>query len=623
MTTPEIDFAKVAATVIEGQVNNAVGVVSKGVRTAITRILAVINKDLTQYTAAKIKRCSFVKTPIINRDRSTYIYDLYVQTRLKERGKIVGDDDFIHNLRANDSVVISGNAGSGKSMLMRYLFLKLCDSKQSKIPLFFELRDINTSEKKNLQEFLYYNLIGSNATITEAQFSDSLKAGVYSLILDGFDEINFSDRKEIEIQIRKMREQCPDLQLIVSSRPDADRRIESWHDFRIVYVQPMAETQAAELINKLEYDTKVKEKFLREAKATLFKSHNSFLSNPLLCIMMLVTFEQTGHIPTKRHVFYERAFDALFSLHDTSKEGVYKRKTYSDLSIDDFRKLMSAFCIVTYLKELFVFSRSQFRDSLLSALKLEQIDANLDDLTNDLIESTCLIQVEGTEYVFTHRSFQEYFAAVYISRSPAVGARKLLDRVVRRTTDDVIQMAHAINRSLVEREWVIPTLSEILAAEETKQFARNPFHFIEKHVGRVMMIVGDRGLPEGLGFRFNEQGMRLFRIFEICNELTSTKDSPFHFEATLYDKEEFNSFYNQLARNRDERLKNMTSTFSGEWVQAGSYPRRAFLLGPDDYPFVINTTFLSFVSHLIETCREVLSACDSEARNQEDILANL
>jgi hypothetical protein len=80
--TPEIDFAKVAAGVVEGQINNAIGAASKGLKSAVSKILSIINKDLTQYTTAKIKRCSFVKTPIINRDRSTYIRDIYVQTRI-------------------------------------------------------------------------------------------------------------------------------------------------------------------------------------------------------------------------------------------------------------------------------------------------------------------------------------------------------------------------------------------------------------------------------------------------------------------------------------------------------------------------------------------------------------
>src|SRR4051794_20753946 len=108
--TNEPNINEIAASVIQGQINNAIGALSKSLKGAVAKILEVINKDLTKYTAAKIKKCSYIRTPIINRDHSTYIYDIYVQTRLKIRKEIVGDDSFIANLTGNDSIVIAGNA---------------------------------------------------------------------------------------------------------------------------------------------------------------------------------------------------------------------------------------------------------------------------------------------------------------------------------------------------------------------------------------------------------------------------------------------------------------------------------------------------------------------------------
>ncbi|WP_407151092.1 NACHT domain-containing protein [Bradyrhizobium sp. ORS 86] len=553
--TPEIDFAKLAASVIQGQINNAVAAASKGIRSVVAKVLATITKDLTKYTEAKIRKCSYVRTPIINRDHSTHIYNIYVQTRLRMRRNLVTDRTFIAGLSNRASFVIAGNAGSGKSMFMRHLFLELCKAERSKIPLFFELREINASEKKDIKEFLYYNLIGSNATITESQFLDSLKAGVFSLILDGFDEINHKDRKEIETQIIKLREQCPDLQIIVSSRPDADRRLESWEAFDTVYVEPLEEPQATELIDKLEYDAKIKEKFLKEAKSRLFVTHKTFLSNPLLCIMMLVTFEQTGHIPTKRHVFYEKAFDALFSIHDAAKEGVYKRKTYSNLSVDEFRNCMSAFCMVTYLQELFIFTKSQFRAALQKALELERLEINIDDLTSDMIESTCLIQIEGTDYAFTHRSFQEYFAALFISRSPAVGAKALLDSIARRNTDDVISMAFAINRGLIEREWIIPTLERVSNSATAQALQNDPVAFVEEHVGTILMQIQPNGLPTiNLGWVGPRVALlTIGGLYE--NEILNIALSSL--VATRKDQEEANAYYNRMVLKHDERLKRL------------------------------------------------------------------
>jgi len=615
--TTEPNINEIAATVIQGQINNAIGAVSKGIKSAVGKILEIINKDLTKYTASKIKKCSYIRTPIINRDHSTFIYDIYVQTRIKRRKQVISDDTFIASLNGKDSIVVAGNAGSGKSMLMRHLFLKLCNEKRSQIPLFFELRDINSSEKKNLQEFLYYNLIGSNATITEGQFLDSLKAGIFCLVLDGFDEINHNDRKEIETQIIRLRDQCPDCQIIVSSRPDADRRVESWQAFETVYVEPMDEQQATELINRLEYEAKVKEKFLREAKERLFKSHKTFLSNPLLCIMMLVTFDQTGHIPTKRHVFYEKAFDALFSIHDTAKEGVYKRKTYSNLSVDEFRNCMSAFCIVTYLKEQFVFTRLQLREALAAALKLENLDINIDDLTSDLIESTCLLQAEGTDFNFTHRSFQEYFAAVFICRSPAVGAKTLLDKMALRDTDDVVALAFSINRGLVEREWVIPVLEEMIKSISGLSANEHPVEFTQRVIGGVVLIIGSDGFPK-LSHFFTGIGIKLYVIGKLYPDRSMYDNLELGYPQR--DNQLVNAAYQRMIRSRDPRLKD--SKRPREARRSRPFSGGMIILERSDV-WLLETTYPARVDRFYLDAVSILETCKDEARGQEDIILQL
>ena len=52
------------------------------------------------------------------------------------------------------------------------------------------------------------------------------------------------------------------------------------------------------------------------------------------------------------------------------------------------------------------------------AFDFEDKDVSLaDSFLRDLLKSVCVMQIEGVEYTFTHRSFQEYFAAYFISRS--------------------------------------------------------------------------------------------------------------------------------------------------------------------------------------------------------------
>ena len=176
--------------------------------------------------------------------------------------------------------------------------------------------------------------------------------------------------------------------------------------------------------------------------------------------MMLITFKEIAHIPEKIHIFYDQAFDALFFKHDATKEAAFRRKMHSDLPIDEFKSCLAYFSISTYLKEKFSFSETNIKDELRDAIALSKVDTNPEKFLADLLESVCILQRDGLHLVFTHRSFQEYFAAFFISKGPASVGR-LLDSICPRHNDIVLNLAYDMNSNLIEREWVLPRL-EIL-----------------------------------------------------------------------------------------------------------------------------------------------------------------
>ena len=86
-------------------------------------------------------------------------------------------------------------------------------------------------------------------------------------------------------------------------------------------VQPLDLASAVELVRKLPFDDPVKERFVADLHGGLFKSHESFLSNPLLLSIMLLTYSDIAHIPTKLSIFYTQAYESLFQKHDALKGG--------------------------------------------------------------------------------------------------------------------------------------------------------------------------------------------------------------------------------------------------------------------------------------------------------------
>ena len=174
--------------------------------------------------------------------------------------------------------------------------------------------------------------------------------------------------------------------------------------------------------------------------------------------MMLMTFNENATIPSKLTEFYKSAFQTLLTWHDSTKDSFERDRA---LSVDEFRKIFSTFCLLTYYEQSFEFDEDSFRKYIQKALKYHSITADLDDVKNDICESANLLQKDGLNYIFVHRSFQEYFAAECTMHVISGKAKDFLDVFSSRPLDDVFAMCHEIHPELVfdeyfseELEWI-------------------------------------------------------------------------------------------------------------------------------------------------------------------------
>ena len=67
---------------------------------------------------------------------------------------------------------------------------------------------------------MYHTVIFPGAVSTLDQFDKGLANGLFTVILDGFDEIDYADRKDVKKQIISLRDKYPNITIVVSSRDD-------------------------------------------------------------------------------------------------------------------------------------------------------------------------------------------------------------------------------------------------------------------------------------------------------------------------------------------------------------------------------------------------------------------
>lgn len=345
------------------------------------------------------------------------LYSFFECMNIQSKGNIIDTSNVNNIIEHGHKIIVTGTGGIGKSMLMRHCFLSTIQNTQL-IPVLVELRGLNDTDTENIsiENYIYKTLKIFGFKLEEEYFKYSLETGCYLILFDGFDEVKNSISQKITQEINDFSNQYNENYIIVSSRPSYE--FIGWSDFVEYSAMPLTKEQALSLISKLDYDKDLKKKFIQRLDESLFDKYQSFASNPLLLTIMLLTFEERVSFPDNKTDFYEQAFATLFHKHDSMKRGKYKREILSGLGYEDFKKVFSYFCFRTFFKNKYEFTEQAVLENIARAkVKITSpINFQETDYLKDLTNAVCMLVHEGLNYRFSHRSFQEYFAAVYTTQ---------------------------------------------------------------------------------------------------------------------------------------------------------------------------------------------------------------
>lgn len=415
----------------------------------------------TEYVKNAYKKYSKIKT-ILYRTEPKYIYDFFEIPFLQK----THSEEFAVNsaesiLSISNFIIIQGTGGIGKSTLMKHLFINELENKDL-IPIFIELKDVNDLEMGyEIYDIVFNKLDNLGGHVDRKYLEYALKSGCFLFLLDGYDEILTVNKDYFFKQIDIFCDKYPKNYYVISSRPYSE--FIEFQRFTILSTNQLNKEQAMDLIAKLEFDEDIKGRFIIALDEKLYERHESFASNPLLLNIMLLTYDNYAEIPEKLHLFYANAFETLYSKHDATKAG-YRRELKSELSYDTLKRVFSYFCFITYTHGKTEFSYDELV-AFLKKVSINKVSFNIEYYIFDLVNSLCVLYREGLNYKFAHRSFQEYFTALFLKELPdelmkQMGIQVIRKDVFRISNDSVFDMLYDMAEDRFEKNILLPILQE-------------------------------------------------------------------------------------------------------------------------------------------------------------------
>jgi predicted NACHT family NTPase len=176
-------------------------------------------------------------------------------------------------------IAIVAPAGSGKSMFMKHTFMELCNNPFGRIPILIELRELNNAKENGLFSYIHRQWTSLIPSFNEERIKYAFKSGKYILLLDGLDEVDHTARDDLCRQILDMTYKYSDCIFLITSRPD-ESRFSGWNEFYVGSILPFSGRQVELFIEKIDFDAKLKARFILENQKKSFKESQRISIEP-------------------------------------------------------------------------------------------------------------------------------------------------------------------------------------------------------------------------------------------------------------------------------------------------------------------------------------------------------
>lgn len=372
----------------------------------------LLEDELYDFLQSQLDKFYKVNT-FLHRGEKVRLDDIYFPVSLKHKALITDFEDIESIFDEYKFISIIGFAGSGKSTLMKRLYLN-CINKRIRIPIFIELRRLNNFDG-DLLEYIHKFILKKNVKPSKRILERALKKGEFLFLFDGYDEIYSSNKEKININIEEFIDIYSKNIFVITSRPESG--LEQFNRCLNFNVLPLREDEVPEFISKMTIDKDRKNRMLEVIEKGGSNTYYSYLQNPLLLSMFILSFEHHPEIPERRSSFYRNVFDTLYSRHDGINKSSYPREKLSKLQKFSFEEVIKQFSYLTYFRGVSEFTEEYLFDILEKIRKNSPIlEYDTELLIKDLSVTIAFLVKDGLVYNYLHRSMQEYFTALFISQ---------------------------------------------------------------------------------------------------------------------------------------------------------------------------------------------------------------
>lgn len=412
--------------------------------------------------ARRINAIGKVKT-LWSQDKELLISEFYYQP------KIIIDTEVIKVSKISDlpegALIIEGIAGQGKSILLRSLaFTELKSNEGVLIPIFLELRTLTS--KMGLRDAILKLLYSYNIDADDQSIEYIFRCGKFSLILDGFDEVESQLINDLLSDVESIVARHPKLRLIVTSRPYDE--IQKSTFFKKITIEPLKVGDYVEFLKAGGF-TNESAISIRDAIQRSSGEIAGLIKTPLMLTLVGQLYQSEFEIPDNTPEFFERLFRHTFVTHDKLKAGI-KRKRYTTLGDRKLQELLEAFCFICMCEGIVATINTQIFASIFNQA-LEYVDGcncDADGFLQDITKGACLMLLDGDENIhFLHKSLLDYFSAAFIKKADA----DFSDEFYKNVADDSepwfqsLSFLQYIDSSNFYKKFLLPEIEKILSED--------------------------------------------------------------------------------------------------------------------------------------------------------------